>query len=605
MITNIKVKNIKGYGDPATSIDLELKTNKVNLLYAPNGSGKSSLAAAFASLFPKSLRVDKENMYHKDDALESELSITLDGTVLIANRQRNEISPQLVCHVIRAGVAPGSIQHNMGKGFTTVSSFLDIEDIELVSNVPPSIVPSYKILEIRKKFGTNGKVLPNFSFFQDKDFWIDVEKTGDLINSFNSAKSRKGIIDAIVNRINALNGTADTVISKIRDEWFAELEANSYYVRIINDLSGYAGCTAFEHFVFFYELVCFWNKEKSEIKKANIRTKYERYREEVDRNISLLDITWKQIHTTETDGKLMLKFPHADEISNGQRDNLTFVAELFRFQNILKEGKQYMLLIDEVFDYLDDANVIVAQCFLTNMLKLWKGKVYLCILTHLSPYSFKNYIFSDDKINHVYLFNTKPVAMEEMKAFISFRERLDREKDNAQSELYNKLSRDLFHYNPVKVDYQADITTYKNNHHLKQSWGKTDVLHNVLMEEVNKYLSGAEEYDPYAVSMALRLRIEKIMYDQLPTQELKDGFVNEKMTKNKMKYCADKGYEMPEVFNIANAIHNDADHLKFDVEQDRYIEKPMVYKLQNHFIKVLISKLFGWKGNCLATDVID
>lgn len=55
MITNIKVKNIKGYGDPATSIDFELKTNKVNLLYAPNGSGKSSLAASFASLFPKSL----------------------------------------------------------------------------------------------------------------------------------------------------------------------------------------------------------------------------------------------------------------------------------------------------------------------------------------------------------------------------------------------------------------------------------------------------------------------------------------------------------------------------------------------------------------------
>lgn len=43
VITNISIKNIKGYGDPATSITLELKTNRVNIIYAPNGTEESPL----------------------------------------------------------------------------------------------------------------------------------------------------------------------------------------------------------------------------------------------------------------------------------------------------------------------------------------------------------------------------------------------------------------------------------------------------------------------------------------------------------------------------------------------------------------------------------
>lgn len=50
IITNISIKNIKGFGDPIRSIDLELKSNRVNIVYAPNGTGKSSIATAFKSL---------------------------------------------------------------------------------------------------------------------------------------------------------------------------------------------------------------------------------------------------------------------------------------------------------------------------------------------------------------------------------------------------------------------------------------------------------------------------------------------------------------------------------------------------------------------------
>ena len=55
------IKNIKGFGDPPVSLDVEIKPDKINLLIAPNGFGKSSLAAAFASIKPSKLIVEIDN----------------------------------------------------------------------------------------------------------------------------------------------------------------------------------------------------------------------------------------------------------------------------------------------------------------------------------------------------------------------------------------------------------------------------------------------------------------------------------------------------------------------------------------------------------------
>ena len=72
-LKDITISNIKGYGDPPVVLPIELKTNRINLIFAPNGTGKSSLAAAFRSLTNRSLEVEKEYKYHKDEALSSSL----------------------------------------------------------------------------------------------------------------------------------------------------------------------------------------------------------------------------------------------------------------------------------------------------------------------------------------------------------------------------------------------------------------------------------------------------------------------------------------------------------------------------------------------------
>ena len=278
--------------------------------------------------------------------------------------------------------------------------------------------------------------------------------------------------------------------------------------------------------------------------------------------------------------------------------------ELLKFKSQIQEGKKYILLIDEVFDYLDDANTITAQYFLTKFLELSKENLFLCMLTHLNPFSFRNYIFSEKKVNYVYLKQTQPVATKAMMAFISFREGLDR-TDNRQENLYNRLSHDLFHYNPIVVDYSEDINRYKTNANLHQNWGKTNELHQMLIGEVNKYLSNDDVYDPYAVALALRLRVEKMIYDKINDQNLKIAFINEKMTKHKFKFAEDNNVVIPDILTVVNAIHNEADHLKYDVTNDKYLEKSMVYKLQNYIIQNIIKEIFEWKDVPLTTQSID
>lgn len=605
VITNISLKNIKGYGDPATSINLELKTNRINIIYAPNGTGKSSIAAAFKSLNRGNLAPSKEDMHHKDEALLPELLLTMDGQTYSANRTANTISSVLEPYVINCGTVVSTAQQNVGGKYVKVNGYLDIENVVVINNIPPVVEPRYRISAIKEDFGVNGKIFINRAeLFKRADFLLICEKVGTQLDLFYKAKSRIQLIDDIKEKIQSLDGKVDYLKQNIRDTWFHSLEDNQIYSQIMNEFKRFTdGLTKLEHFDLFYQISYFWKTSKNDIRKANKRTEYVRQKQRFDDNLSLLDTTWRNIHTIEADNKLWVQFPHANEISNGQRDILTLVVELLKFESTIHEDKKYILIIDEVFDYLDDANTITAQYFLSKFLNLGKNNLFLCMFTHLNPFSFRNYIFCDKKLNFVYLQSTRPVATDAMKAFVAFREGLDK-NEAGQNDLYSKMSHDLFHYNPIKVDYSGQIAAYKRNQALCQTWGKTEILHQILIGEVNKYLEGNISYDPYAVAMALRLRVEKIVYDKME-DHLKADYINENMTKNKFKFAEDHDVVVPDVLYVVNAIHNEADHLKYNALNHTYMEKSMVYKLQNKVIQNIIGNIFNWKGIQLTTQVIE
>ena len=113
-ISEIRVRNIKGFGDTPQPIKVSILPNKVNLLVAPNGWGKSSLTAAFESLRSNKIDVEKENKYKQDETLDSELTIVYNGTSYTANSRKNEINNHFICKAIHCDLYSKAVSQNLG-----------------------------------------------------------------------------------------------------------------------------------------------------------------------------------------------------------------------------------------------------------------------------------------------------------------------------------------------------------------------------------------------------------------------------------------------------------------------------------------------------------
>jgi len=151
--------------------------------------------------------------------------------------------------------------------------------------------------------------------------------------------------------------------------------------------------------------------------------------------------------------------------------------------------------------------------------------------------------------------------------------------------LYNDLSKYFFHYSPNTIDRSADIPVKAN---LRKTWAKDTYLKEYVLEELNKYVSAATRYDPYAVSLGIRYRIEKVMYDSFANNTERDEFINTHQTDKKLRYAEEHSALVPDAYYYLSAIHNEADHLKQPNE-----EKACVYKLNHPVIQNIVKELFN------------
>ena len=322
-----------------------------------------------------------------------------------------------------------------------------------------------------------------------------------------------------------------------------------------------------------------------------------------------MNSTWKEIKTKEKDGKLIVEFPYADVISNGQRDILTFIVRLQVFKAGLKSNKSYFLLIDEVFDYLDDANVLAAQYYLTHLIKHAKeinSTLIVGIFTHLDPKYFRSYTFGKKMLKVSYLKDVTAQASTEMKTFIAFRQGLNHQDEGDEKQLWIALSKYCFHYHPdlpsIKIEL-SKINKTRSKNKIKESWGEGTHLLDYLLEELNKYLSDQLTYDPYAVSLAIRIATEKKVYDSFEDEADKNEFINNrnKGIQDKMDFAEGKGIMIPDAYYILSLIHGESDHIEFNENTKQFNEKPVIYKLNNIVVKHMVAELFDYKE---GTDVL-
>lgn len=602
MISKIEVENIKGFGIPGKTINLNLSATKINLCIAPNGFGKSSLATAFGSLNRNKLDVTEDNKHYAHKDANSSLKVTLDGIDYEATSRSNDISPILKVFVIHNRTCVDYTKRVFAR-IVNVTAFTKIEEI-VICNVPKSYVPSYRISKIKREFGHNGKILSSIEDLLSNVFFLETLSSIYNILIKYQAAIRKTIIKNITDSINSLAGNGEAVLNNINDDLFAEIESEPYYAEFLRTYSSiFEGKSKLYQFNVFYQILYLWDNERDNLKAIIERAKYERYRDRINANLQLLNTTGQSIEAIEKEGKLIIVFPLADTMSNGQRDVLTFAAELMIIKSSLRQDKKYLIIIDEVFDYLDDANTLAAQYYLSDIVKSNAGNIYIMLLTHLNPYTFRNYVFNPKMINEVYLSETQPLASVDVKSFIAFREWLNPSMYPDHQGLYNNMSRDLFHYNPYATDHSTEIESHRRPG-VKSTWGEPTRFKTMLISELNKYLNNDPTYDPYAVAIALRLRVEKIMYSDLPNQAIKDAFVETHTTNKKLEFCENNGIIVSDAYFIVNSIHNSADHLKQNQITGIFEEKQMVYKLSNNVVYHIIAKLFCYEGLPITVDTI-
>ena len=242
-----------------------------------------------------------------------------------------------------------------------------------------------------------------------------------------------------------------------------------------------------------------------------------------------------------------------------------------------------LLIIDEVFDYMDDANLVAAQHYINKFISKLKeeGKnIYPIILSHINPTYYKTYAFKDMK---VYYLNQIPYphACDNMLKLIRRREVLEREDKN-KADLISKYM--LHFYN----EYDYDMTDIIQINDPK--WGDVHLFKSYCKNHLEKYISN-EEFDALAVCVALREIIEEYCYNKLVNDEQKRCFLdNIHGTGNKINYVENLGIICPETFHILGLIYNDPLHATNKNNID--LRQTLYSRLENNTIKGIVEEIY-------------
>lgn len=570
-IQSITIENIKGIKNQ--TFNLDIIPNKPSVLVAPNGFGKSSLAIAFNSLNNNRINLDKD-YYHEDNSNftpKITLSFERDRTssTLEADNSKNDIFKEFSCFVINSQLYARGI----GSIFGAATATMNIEDIVLVDKIPRKAVFNYKYNTLKKYFGTNSKILPNINYLlSNKILIISLFEKRDFFDKAIRTKNQR-IITTFIDKINALSPSIskDKILENIGSD-LSDLQKNTYLKAIADIIKNYE-TNEVSCYLSAIQFIWLYNDDKNGFKKVYEYYSYEVKKEKIEGILSTFNSTWKKIEAKEEQNQLVVKFPLAKDISNGQRDVLSFISMLFKAREKLTKSSN-ILIIDEVFDYLDNANLVAVQYYITKFIDEMKKEdknIYPLILTHLDPSYFTTFAFKDLKIYYL--------NQQQAQTSINFENLLkNRNKDSIKDD----VSKYLLHYHKEKINKRDDF----KNLGLKETWGEGNNFKNYIEGEVQKYLKD-EDYDPFAVCCAVRVKIEENIYNKLKEED-KEQFLKTHETRKKIDFAESKGVSSPEIYYLLGIIYNDGMHWKNNYDN----VTPIVTKLTNLTIKQMIKEVF-------------
>ncbi len=580
MIKSIEINKVKGINN--LKLELNLIPNKPSIFVAPNGFGKSSIAMAFDSLTSNKLNISKENLHNSKEYSDSFIKIieTTDKTEneLIANISTNTISNKFDVQVINNKVTTEAKLMNIN-GFSIAKANMVVKDIILINNIPEKKSLKYSVTKFRDRYKVNKYIIPNFErFVSSKNFIINLFKCKKNLEKILSKKRVKKYIQE-------LEEDFQKKIIK-QSDFFKEYDNFELINKILEDADIqniiilynklFLSLNELEKVIYVIQIINIYKNNKEDFIKIYKRAVYEKRKESLEYLISSIDTKKRIVTITEQKGKLIIKLVKANMISNGEIDLLCFLIylEKIKYSEIHKD---LILIIDEVFDYLDDANIIIVQKYISLFIASFSSsnrKIYPIIMTHLDPNVFKNYYFSKMK---VYYLNDFHINIDnEVKKIITDR------KSFMDDNNIDYIGKYYLHYHNEK----CELMELFKKHNMSNKYDTSEKFRLKADEEMKKYLNN-ENCDYLLTLCSLRINIEEYIYNKLDIK-YRDAFLEEKMTVNKIVYAENVGLEIPENFQLLSVLYNDFMHLDKSADPQNKKILFLSSKLDNIFIKDLI-----------------
>lgn len=575
VISEIKIKNIRGFRD--ATLPFNITPNFVNIIVAPNGFGKSSISSAFQCAKGKKLNASEEQKHSTLHADPSELSICVDGNWLIADASKNEITDTFDVHVVKSGLTPKAKVPRIN-GVAIPKPYMEIPSLDLGASKPNEDL-SFDLNAYKAQFGKNAKIVPNFAKkCEAPDIRRSLLTNLSSIDKLSQVKPQK-LFGDIIGFAAGASGTKNDISDKAEENFSEAIGQNEHISAIMSIIQGVQGFESWLDRV----LACYQAADLCKSNRINFKRwlEYGDYKERLSAAktfISDINNAWVGAKVKETKGRVVVEFPEANALSNGQRDLLYFGCNMLRARQVVSK-KPCIIIIDEVFDYLDDANIMVAQYFLSKMIDLYKAdgrKVFICLLTHLDPAFFKGYALR--RQNTIYLQNGTQKVSNTMKKVVGDRQNPAWKED---------LEKYFLHYHPDNRDLSGVFNT---TFCLPKAHGRNHSFYAFLGEEWGKCLRGTGDYDPFAVCAHVRIEIERIAYSKLNGEENREGFIDTHGTANKLSFCEAAGVQVPESCYLLGVIYNDALHQKGAIDQSSSI----ALKLRNIALIGVIKNALDW-----------
>lgn len=553
-----------------------LCSNKVNLFVAPNGYGKTTLTTAFMSAAHGQIKLNKKDYYQEDETKEPSLELEYtdaSGTkTVITDETHGEISGSFTIFSIKNPIYAKSTGRNMGR-FSSHSAELYIQDVE-VCKIPQKYKLTYNFNKYKQKFG---KTTPNL-----KEFFNSYSGLSLIINS--KENFRKCIFQVRLQCL--LNG----ITSENAPNAIENLKKNDTTGTLMKNLSSsyhLADEDAIRYLIQIVDII----KESTFELIQNVFTwlTYKKRKEIIDKRLAEFNTTGHSLSSTKHNNKLIISFGRADKMSNGERDVLSFVASLVSFESSLNK-KPGILIMDEVFDYLDGTNLLAAHYYLSRMIEQIKSEkkiIFPIIMTHLDPAVFSNYCFKGMAVH--YLTNKSSIIYpnDRIVKLLILRGILKEEKD----QYAENLEKHLLHYHPLNWNIPDSIKDRLPDNFWADSYSFKLYLYS---EIVDKYLRGMD-YNSLAVIIGLRIKIEEKTVELLPENKRED-YYTKFGSKNKLSFADECNADLPEIFYLLQPLYNDPAHLRsrghgYEKENKNKIESAYL-KLSSQIIKRMIAEVF-------------